>query len=287
MVKEFANAKINLFLDVTSKRGDGFHNIKSVMQSVSLCDTLFVSATASDKTEIVISSNLSELQNDENNLIYRSAKKYLVNFSKNAEVKITLEKNIPIGAGLGGGSTDAAATLRAMNKIFGLASEGELLSLAAEIGSDVPFCLIGGTTLCEGRGEILTPLDFDKTIYYVIAIGEERVSTPKAYSELDRQNPLGFAPNDEIAHLLSEIQSGSITGKHCYNIFESVTNLVSVSKIKEMLTKNGAECAMMSGSGPSVFGIFTNSMDAENARLRLVSEGFQAFTSTSQKGEKI
>jgi len=183
-VLEKANAKINLFLDVTSRREDGFHDIKSVMQSVSLCDYIKLNAELSEVIEISITTNLSDLPLDENNLVYKSAAKYLKHFDITAKIDIDLEKHIPVGAGLGGGSSDAAATLRALNKIFGLATQTELLSMAAELGSDVPFCLVGGTAICTGRGERMEKIQ-GNNYNLVISIGNERVSTPKAYSMLD------------------------------------------------------------------------------------------------------
>ena len=277
MVKENANAKINLFLDVVSRREDGFHNIKSIMQSVSLCDTLFVSASRTDKTEILINADSADLPTDKNNLIFVSAAKYLEYFGINAEVEIKLEKRIPIGAGLGGGSADAAATLRAMNKIFGLATKGELLSLATQIGSDVPFCLVGGTALCEGRGEIITPIAFGGELHLVIAIGKDRVSTPHAYRALDELYNFEFTPDQRGDLLAGEMSRGEISFDNLYNIFERVTDLPEISKIKEILTKSGAECSLMSGSGPSIFGVFADRQSAENAKNRLVFEGFSAF----------
>lgn len=282
MIKEYANAKINLFLDVTSVREDGFHNIKSIMQSVSLCDTLFVSTTESDRTEIVIKSDAENLPLDENNLIYVSAKKYLEYFAINAKIEITLQKQIPIGAGLGGGSADAAATLRALNKIFGRASRDELLSLAAKIGSDVPFCLVGGTALCEGKGEIMTPISFDGEMYLVIAIGKERVSTPQAYRALDELNNFVFTPDPRGDLLFRDMSCGKLSVDNFYNIFEDVTNLPEIQKIKEILIKNGAEFAMMSGSGPSVFGVFADRQSACFAAEKLTSEGFSAFCANGE-----
>ena len=186
-VNEKAYAKINLFLDVTERRQDGFHNIVSVMQSVSLCDTILLNASCSDNTLIRITSDDPGLPLDENNLIYKAAEKYLSYYGICAEVDIHLTKQIPIGAGLGGGSSDAAATLRALDKVFNLSSGNDLLRLSAEIGSDVPFCLIGGRALCTGRGEQLEAVKEYPINHFVISIGKEKVSTPKAYRALDEK----------------------------------------------------------------------------------------------------
>ena len=272
-VLEKANAKINLFLDVTSRREDGFHDIKSVMQSVSLCDYIRLSAEASEKTRISITTNHSDLPLDENNLVYKSAAKYLKHFGIRAKIDVDLEKHIPVGAGLGGGSSDAAATLRALNKIFGHATETELLSMAAELGRDVPFCLVGGTAICTGRGEKMERIQ-GNNYHLVISIGNTRVSTPKAYAMLD----------DKYNNFCSSSYTPKIDVTSFYNIFESVTDIDEIGRIKEIMIKNGAEQVLMSGSGPSVFGIFENENVATEARNRLVDVGFVAFVATSEGG---
>lgn len=271
MIIEYANAKINLYLDVVGIREDGFHNIKSVMHSISLCDKLIIEAVLSDKTEIEIVHDSSELSNDKDNLIYKSALKYLAEYGLDACVKITLEKNIPIGAGLGGGSSDAAATLRGLNRIFKCADREALLKLSAEIGSDVPFCLIGGTAMCEGRGEILTPLNTDLYHHFVVAIGDSRVSTPKAYRDLDERFNYNFAN-----------RSMNVPDfKTLYNVFEEVINIPEIDKIKESMLKSRAEKVLMSGSGPSVFGIYENEESARLAVVSLQKLGFKAYYATS------
>ena len=272
-VLEKANAKINLFLDVTSRREDGFHDIKSVMQSVSLCDYIRLSAEASEKTMISITTNHSDLPLDEDNLVYKSAAKYLKHFGIRAKIDVDLEKHIPVGAGLGGGSSDAAATLRALNKIFGYATETELLSMAAELGSDVPFCLVGGTAICTGRGEKMERIQ-GNNYHLVISIGNTRISTPKAYAMLD----------DKYNNFYSSSYTPKIDVTSFYNIFESVTDIDEIGRIKEIMIKNGAEQVLMSGSGPSVFGIFENENVATEARNRLVDVGFVAFVATSEGG---
>lgn len=281
MVREEANAKINLFLDVNSKREDGFHNIKSVMHSVTLSDLLTVLASEADVTEISVHTDSKELTGDKENLVYRSAEKYLAKFAKNAKVDITLEKRIPIGAGLAGGSADAAATLRALNGIFNLASEDQLFEIAAEIGSDVPFCLLGGTALCEGRGEIITPIKSPKNVHFVVAIGKERVSTPAAYRALDALYPNGFPDESERCERLIASFENELDFSSLYNIFEDVVKLPEIEKIKEILIKSKAEAVLMSGSGPSVFGIFNDEYEAHNAKDALIKAGFNAYYVTS------
>lgn len=269
-VYEKAYAKINLYLDVTGRRDDGFHDILSVMHSVSLCDELALTAEDSDIIDITITSDDKSLEVDKNNLIYKAALKYLSYFDISAKICVDLIKRIPIGAGLGGGSSDAAATLRAMNRIFGLASKDQLLEIAEGIGSDVPFCLIGGCAICKGKGEKITPFKVDFCKNVVIAIGESRVSTPKAYSLLD----------EKYGDFKSYVQQNKCFEMRCipvYNIFESVIDLDDVINIKNIMSNSEAEYTLMSGSGPSVFGLFKRPYAASRAMEALEKAGFTAF----------
>ncbi len=281
MITEQAYAKINLFLDVKDCREDGFHNIVSVMHSVTLCDRLTFDVSESEAVNISITTDSVELTATEDNLIYRSALKYLVKFGKTADVKVALEKNIPIGAGLAGGSADAAATLRALNRVFNLATKKQLLELAAEIGSDVPFCLLGGIALCEGRGEIITTINSPIKAHFIIAIGKERVSTPAAYRALDELYRDGFPDESEKCQRLISSLSGKLDLAAVYNIFEDVIKLQEIDKIKELLIKSKAEAVLMSGSGPSVFGVFDSESEAQNAKESLLNAGFDAYYATS------
>ncbi len=269
-VKEKAYAKINLYLDVTGRRADGFHDIVTLMHSVSLCDELTLTADYSNKTDITVTSNDKSLEVNENNLIYKSALKYISFFGISATVNVKLTKRIPIGAGLGGGSSDAAATLRAMNKIFGLATSEQLLSMSAELGSDVPFCLYGGCAICTGRGEEISPACYSGERQLVIAIGKERVSTPRAYSLLDeRYEDFKDGGRDGCPFSEADIRA--------YNIFESVINIDEIDSIKEIMVESGAKQTLMSGSGPSVWGSFVNASDAAVAKAALEKQGFAAF----------
>ena len=269
-VMEKAYAKINLFLDVTGRREDGYHDVSTLMHSVDLCDEITLTAKPSDKNSIVITSSDEDLETNENNLIYKSALKYLSYFNIFAKVDVELIKRIPIGAGLGGGSADAAATLRALNRIYGLATKDQLYEMAAELGSDVPFCLVGGAAVCSGRGEKITPFQCSLTCDIVIAIGEMRVSTPKAYALLDEK--YGDFKEHTRQKITYDIQSTRL-----YNIFESVIKLDEIDEIKRIMTENSASQTLMSGSGPSVFGLFDNAADAEAARYALANKGFSAY----------
>ncbi len=283
MIIEKAYAKINLFLNVTGCRPDGYHDIESVMHTVDLHDSISIEAKDSDKPEIILSANSPILSSDSSNLAYIAAEKYLSKYGIDAEITINLEKIIPIDAGLGGGSSDAAATLRALNKIYNAAKPGELLDIALSIGSDVPFCLIGGTSYCCGRGEILTPITAKSKMHFVIAIGGERTSTPEAYRRLDNlYSETGFPEKSELCEKMCSALGVSDDISSCvYNIFESVTNIDDVKKIKEEMMKNGAKSALMSGSGPSVFGVFKSSEDSLRALEALVAQGYTAFACES------
>lgn len=272
-VFEKAYAKINLFLDVTGRRDDGFHDIVTVMHSVTLCDEIKLTTIPSSERHITITSSDPSLPVDESNLIYKSAKKYVSYFDINDNIKIRLDKRIPIGAGLGGGSSDAAAILRALNKIYGCATKEQLLQMAAELGSDVPFCIDGGCATCTGRGENVHKFECDFKRYYryiVIAIGESRVSTPKAYALLDEKYGDFKAYNKNKS--FSDVDSMPI-----YNIFESVVRHGEIDTIKQIMLENGALQTLMSGSGPSVFGGFKNVFSASIAIKKLKKQGYSAY----------
>ena len=280
MFVEKAYAKINLYLDVVGVRSDGFHDIKSVMHSVDLCDVLEISIEPSFSNIINITCDSEGVPCDKSNIIYRAAEAYLNRYGIFAKINILLRKNIPVCAGLGGGSSDGAAILRALNKHFGKASIDELLEIAAGVGSDVPFCLYGGAALCEGRGELLTAITPLSGGNVVIAIGKERVSTPRAYSAIDIKYPnLGKrAENNNcvLENLLSSMQVG-LSLKNLYNIFEEVVALPEVAAIKREMMLSGANCTLMSGSGPSVFGVYDDEDLARYAVEKLSSLGYQAF----------
>lgn len=286
---ERAYAKINLYLDVGAPRPDGFHSIKTVMHSVTLFDEVSVEVTPSEKTQIsTLVLDMPQIPS-ENNLATRAVRLYLEALGENALVDIKIKKNIPVSAGLAGGSSDAAATLSAINRAYGgRLSETQLFSVAEKIGSDVPFCLIGGTALCEGRGEIIKKRYTPPPLYLVIAVSDERVSTPKAYSSLDLHYN-GFdgsvsKKNQNVPKLLKPYLEGrDKLPKALYNIFEDVILPTApvAQKIKEMLGFSGASLALMSGSGPAVFGIFDTRAMAEECASKMAREGILAFYAES------
>lgn len=283
-----ANGKINLFLDVISKKENGFHEIKSVMQSVSLCDRAIVSASRSTKSEIKISCNIPYIPCDERNIAHKAASLFLKKSGITAEVDINLQKRIPVSGGMAGGSTNAAAVLRALNKLFGGAlPSAELYKAAEELGSDVPFCLMGKTALCEGRGEILTPLENSAKLLLLIVPSSESVSTPWAYSRLDQVfgDFLGRDMSERYSLLANALKNGDAHGvaKNMYNIFEDVIlpERPIAKKAKELMLDYGALGAMMSGSGPTTFGIFDTEEKRANAAAKLKSLGYYPKTAES------
>ena len=288
MVTEFAHAKVNLFLDVISRRRDGFHNIKTVMHSVSLADVIEVSAEPSEESSFELEILGAPTLPTDGNLAITAARCFLEAAKLTARVKIRLEKNIPLSAGLAGGSSDAAAVLRAMDKIFGVPlTSDELVGVASRIGSDVPYCLMGGTALCEGRGELITPLHAPRPMIFVIAIACESVSTPEAYSALDRlysDFDGSVTRGGEAAYrALSDFLLGAPLPEKLYNIFEDAVlpECGGARDIKKLMLAEGAHTALMSGSGPSVFGVFDTEEMAESVKNKLLALGYRAYTAHS------
>ncbi len=284
--KEYAYAKINLCLDVTAKRPDGFHEVRTVMHTVSLADELTVSVLPSSEKRVrmTIEGDV-RLPADSRNLAYRAAELFLTETLIIDEVNIKLKKNIPIAAGLAGGSSDAAAVLRALNRLYKRPlTEKRLLELSAALGSDVPFCLVGGTALCLGRGENIERLPDSLSLHTVIAISDERVSTPAAYARLDELFSDFEVPRIDSADalcqaIISVIESGNDKLPKLYNIFENAILPIcsKAENIKRELARLGATHALMSGSGPSVYGIFENEKNARAAEESLKANGIRAY----------
>lgn len=270
-INEKAYAKINLFLDVVGKRQDGFHDIVSVMHTVSLCDEVLVRAERADYSCITLKMENSDVPADERNLAYLAAEAFLDKSGLSLTVDITVKKYIPDRAGLGGGSADAAAVLRALNMAFGnpLSTE-ELCALAATLGSDVPFCVVGGTRLCRGRGEKMSFYPMDDAVFVVVPPVGERVKTPSAYRLLDEAFD-DYKNENEALHeaLFDFFAEDPVLGM--YNVFESVVLPYSpaTDEVRTALIDLGAKGAMMSGSGSAVFGIFEKEEEAEAAAREL------------------
>ncbi len=270
-----AYAKINLHLDVTEIRTDGYHNIQSIMQSVSLCDIIEIEIIA--EQNIIIECDKPGVPLDEKNIAYRAAKRFFDNAEIALGAIIKIQKNIPMAAGLAGGSADGAAVLVALNNIFDkLLPKDELYAIGSSLGADVPFCMACGCCYTGGIGDKLIEIEplNDKSIL-VIACGGEGVSTPMAYRMIDEKynNFIGYEPKSY--KMLSEniAKENSDFYKYIFNIFEEpiMCERPTVKELKSFMLNNGACGAMMSGSGPSVFGVF-KSLDFAKKAVKILNE---------------
>lgn len=272
-----ANAKINLALDVLNRRPDGYHTVRMIMQSLTLCDTIFMHKTA--EPGIILSARNPErypdVTWDEHNLIYKAARLFMETYPVEGGIQITIDKQIPSAAGLAGGSSDAAATLNGMNQLFekNLSLE-ELQTLGVKLGADVPYCLQLGTALSEGIGEVLTPLSAAPALYCVLIKPEAAVSTKYVYENLD----LTKAKHPDIDTVIAAIEEGNIPKlcAHLSNILEPVARTLcpEVEDIEIRLMELGAQGTCMSGSGPTVFGLFTDSNAAIEASEYFSDHGY-------------
>ena len=267
-----AYAKINLGLDITGKREDGYHELKTIMQQIDLYDVIKLYAEAetggsNDRGQILISCNDSMVPADERNLAYKAARLLFDEFDITDAVLIEIEKNIPVSAGLAGGSTDAAAVLKGINEYFGLGlSLEELIERGVKLGADVPFCIMGGTAYAGGIGEEIYPLETPEEYIVLVAVPDTRVSTKWAYNAYDEIAGGGNVRHPDIDQLRAaiEMEDFGCIPEFLGNVLEYATipEYPIISKVKSTIMQNGAAGALMSGSGPSVYGLF---MDEEKA----------------------
>lgn len=260
-----AYAKINIGLDVLRRRADGYHEVKMIMQTVDIYDELVLERRKEPGIELRMDN--SELPSGGDNLICRAADLLFREKEITGGVNISLTKRIPIAAGMAGGSADAAAALRGVNELFDLGySLKELQALGVGLGADIPYCLAGGTMLSEGIGEILTPLPAPPAAHLVIAKPDINVSTAFVYGNLHADR---LAWHPDIDGMIAALQKGDLDGitGRLGNVLETVTVKAHpvIEQIKELLRKQGAENALMSGSGPTVFGIFKEKETAARA----------------------
>ena len=265
-----ALAKINLGLDVTGRRENGYHDVRMIMQSVYLYDNVRLEKTDADG-EIRLKSNLGYLPSDENNIAYKAAKILTEEFDIREGVQITLDKHIPVAAGMAGGSSDAAAVLFGMNRMFGLRlSQQDLMDRGVKLGADVPYCIMRGTVLAEGIGEILTPLPAMPKCTVLIAKPPVSVSTKTVYEALDSQE---VTRHPDIDGIIRGLEAGSReqVAQCMGNVLEDVTIPLYpvIDQIKQEMLAAGAAGAMMSGSGPTVFGLFENRAQARAAQQKI------------------
>lgn len=261
-----ARAKINLTLDVTGKREDGYHLIRSIMQTVSLYDGIYMKRIRTNN--IIIKTNLPWLPTDNRNLAYRAAELMKTKFDIKDGVYIEIDKRIPVAAGLAGGSADCAAVIVGMNRLFGLGlSLSELESIAFLLGSDIPYCVQRGTMLAEGVGEILTPVKYPCPLCYVVlAKLPVSVSTAMVYRALDWQGLKNHPDTEGMIQAMAEEDIGKMGGL-LGNVLETVTIPMypKIAQLKEEMIHLGGEGALMSGSGPTVFGLFREEECAKDA----------------------
>ncbi|MDR1401131.1 MAG: 4-(cytidine 5'-diphospho)-2-C-methyl-D-erythritol kinase [Endomicrobium sp.] len=266
-----APAKINFFLEVINKRDDGYHNLKSVMQTVSLYDELFFELTDSKVLLECKNEHLPHLPIDKENIVYIAAQMLKEYYSINKGARICLKKEIPIKAGLGGGSSDAASTLKALVKLWNIkTSKDKLEKIAAKLSADVPFFLTAGTALCEGIGEIITPLKNIEKLNIVLVNPNFGLSSKDVYKKI--KFPL--TSQVKINSIISSISNGSFNRNGvfdcCFNRFEEFVfpGYPEIARIKKVLNELGC-VSLMSGSGTTVFGIYNNESKTEKLKLEL------------------
>lgn len=283
-----ATAKINLGLDVLRKREDGYHDLRMVMQMTGMFDRISMFPRAG-RPGISFRTNLPYIPANENNLAYRAAKLLMDEFEVNDGLSINLQKFIPVAAGLAGGSTDAAAVLVGTNKLFhlGLSLE-ELMVRGKKLGADVPYCLLGGTALAEGIGEVLTPLPNLPSCSILLAKPPVSVSTKEVYGALHADE---IEIHPDIDGMVEALKAGDLRGvcDRCANVLEDVTapSRPVIGEMEQDMKKMGALCSIMSGSGPTVFGIFDDESAARKCRnhMRDKYSGSRIFlTRPSNKG---
>ncbi len=265
-----ARAKVNLGLDVCGRLENGYHEVKMVMQTVDIYDEL-VFKRRQDPDIILAVDSQDTLGDVSNNLIFRAAKLMKEYFSIKEGIEIYLKKNIPVAAGMAGGSTDAAATMLAMNELFGLGkSKEQLMELAVRLGADIPFCILGGTALAEGIGEKLTELPAPQKAAILIAKPDIMVSTKDVYENLHLE---AVEKHPDIDGMIQALKDGSLRGvtDRMENVLETVTIQLYpvIEEIKSFMKEHGAINALMSGSGPTVFGIYQTEEEAKQAAAAL------------------
>jgi 4-diphosphocytidyl-2-C-methyl-D-erythritol kinase len=274
-----AHAKLNLTLDVLGRREDGYHDLRMVMQSITLADTLTVEPGTGGG--IQVRSNLKFLPGGDKNLAAVAARCFWEALGcPPRPLDIRIEKRVPVCAGMAGGSSDAAAVLRGLNEQAGFPFTPEQLAKVGEqVGSDVPYCVLGGTALAEGRGEVLTPLRPLPRCYVVVCKPDFPISTPELFARIDGMR---LRRRPDTAGVLAALKAGDLPGvaRRMYNVFEDVLpqrQAARVTEIKHVLIQNGALGAAMSGTGPTAFGLFSDQNQAETVYAALAENYRDVF----------
>lgn len=289
MIAKKAYGKVNLGLDIIGRRSDGYHLVKMIMQSLDLYDTLTFEKQESGIDITLAGEGGKGLSLGEDNLIYKAAACIIERTDYKGGIRITLDKNIPIAAGMAGGSSDCAAALKGVNELLeaGL-SEEELREIGVTLGADVPYCVMGGTTLSEGIGEELTRLTPLPECVFVVAKPLCSVSTAEAYGGYDRLVEMGRdIPHPDIDAQVKALMAGDLEGvvSNFGNVLEYVTASLhpEIAELEKLMKESGAMNAMMSGSGPTVFGIYKDRVTAEESAEKIKKSGLaaQLFVTTA------
>lgn len=291
-VKLRARAKINLSIDIKSVLEDGYHEVEMIMQAVDLSDYIIIRKS---KEGIKIVCSNPDIPSERKNIVYRTIELIKEKFDIDSGVEVFIEKNIPVAAGLAGGSSDSAATIVGMNRLFDLnLTEEEMIDISRNLGSDIAFCISGGTQIASGKGTFLKRLDdFKNDVSILICKPNFFVSTKKVYSEYDSMLERGFEfdrpKNDLIVEGIEKLDMEKIV-LGMKNVLEPVTKskLAEIDSIENTMKKYGAMVSMMSGSGPTVFGFFKNESMAKKCAKELRKNYIQTFvTKSSNKGVDI
>lgn len=284
-----SRAKINLSIDVIGKREDGYHIVEMIMQTIDLYDDIKLKELEEDN--IIIKSECSYIPLNEDNIVYKAAKLIKEKMDIKKGIEIFIKKNIPVAAGMAGGSSNAAAVLVGLNELWKLGlSKDELRDLGLKLGADVPFCIEGGTALAEGIGEKLTYIKgINKDVNILVCKPDIFVSTKEVYQSLDIKN-IEKRPDNKL--LIEKLKNDDIVSvsNNMVNVLEEVTSkkYSDIKVIENIIAKNGAMGTMMSGSGPTVFGFFDNEEKARRARVELLENYSQVYVVTSsEKGVEI
>lgn len=277
-----AHAKINLTLDITGVRDDGYHLLRSIMHEIGLCDRVTVSVEESDRTSVQISSDKGYIPCDERNTAYKAAAVFINALGRPLHVSVHVEKHVPVGAGMGGGSSDAAAVLKALNRLTGAGfSEEKLCELGLKVGADVPFCIVGGTAVVSGIGEKLEPVPRLPKYPVVICKPKSGASTPVIYREYDSMGGSPDRPDNAAAERFARLGDVISLCRECKNVLTAAASRhrPEIPEIKAALSACGALAAEMSGSGSAVFGIFELKEKAKAAAKKL-GRGFDTVILT-------
>ena len=284
-----SRAKINLSIDVLGKRQDGYHLVEMIMQTIDLYDLIEINEK--DNDQITIKSTSDEIPLDCNNLVYKAAKKKKKTFNINKGVEIHIKKNIPVAAGMAGGSSNAAAVLVGLNKLWNLnLSNQQLEKIGLKLGADEPFCINGGAVLALGIGEELTPIKgLTKDVCILVCKPDLFVSTKEVYECIDSKD-IDKRPNNKFLIECLKNEDTRQLAENMFNVLEGVTmdKHPVIQQIKDIMTNNRALGAMMSGSGPTVFGLYENREDAVKCKAILEKQFKQTFVvACEEKGVEV